>query len=341
MRITRAAVLLLLTLLTLPAFSQRVMTRNLYLGADLAPALAATDFNTFQTAAKTIWTQVHATNFPERAKAIADEIRRDHPYLVGLQEVTLWRTGPLLNSAPATDVKFDFLELLLAELRARGTPYSVESTVTNFDLEVPLVVDFVDVRMTDRDVILVRADVSGRSLTISNPQSSTYNTFLPINVLGTALEVRRGWTSLDVDIAGEKFRFINTHLEAFAPQVRDAQAAELLAGPVNTTMPVVLVGDLNAVTTDAATYGRIAAAGFSDVWLGSGGVTCCQAAGLDNATSMLDQRIDYILFRGITLHKPGVVGDKESDKVAGLWPSDHAGVTAQIKGGPRRRAVAR
>ena len=335
--------LFVLFLTAAPAFSQaRVMTRNLYLGADLAPAIAATDFTSFQTAVKAIWTQVHATNFPERAKAIADEIRKEHPYLVGLQEVTLWRTGPLLSPSAATDVKFDFLQLLLAELSARGTPYSVESTVTNFDLEVPLVVDLVDVRMTDRDVILARADVSSRSMTVFNPQSSTFTAFLPINVLGMTLEVRRGWTSVDADIAGDTFRFINTHLEAFAPQVRDIQAGELLAGPANTALPVILVGDLNATPTDAATYGRIVAAGFSDVWVGGGGFTCCQAAGVNNAASMLDQRIDYVLFRGINLHNPSVVGDEESDKTpSGLWPSDHAGVVAQIKGGPRRRAVAR
>ena len=342
MRLVRAAVLLLLVVAAQAAWPQRVMTRNLYLGADLAPAIAATDFTSFQTAVKTIWTQVHATNFPERVKAIADEIQRERPYLIGLQEVTLWRTGPLLNPALATDVKFDFLQLLLEELSARGMPYSVESTVTNFDLEVPLVVDFVDVRMTDRDVILARADVSGRSLTIRNPQSATFATFLPINVLGMTLEVRRGWTSVDADVAGESFRFINTHLEAFAPQVRDVQAGELLAGPVNTALPVILVGDLNATPTDAATYGRIVAAGFSDAWVGGAGFTCCQSAGLNNAASMLDERIDYVLFRGLTLHNPSILGDEENDKTpSGLWPSDHAGVTAQIKGGPRRRAVAR
>jgi hypothetical protein len=344
MRILRAAILIALSMAANAAYSQtRFMSRNLYLGADLTPAIAATDFTTFQTAVKTIWTQVHATDFPARARAIAEEIRSERPYLIGLQEATLWRTGPLLDPGAATSVKFDFIQLLLDELSARGLQYRVAAEVTNFDFEAPLVADFVDVRMTDRDAILARADVDERALKITNPQGGNFPTGLPINILGTALTIQRGWTSLDVEIGGTAFRFINTHLEAFAPQIRDVQAGELLAGPASISGSIVLVGDLNATPTDAATYGRIMAAGFSDAWdSGLPGFTCCQDGGLRNGASLLDQRIDYILFRGVALQNASVVGEEESDKTAsGLWPSDHAGVVAQMKGGPRRRAVNR
>ena len=91
----------------------KVMTRNLYLGADLNPAIAAlgctpAPFCTFD-ANQTIWNQVVATDFPARAKKLAKEIDDDDPYIVGLQEVALWRSGPVNGVKDATTVEYDFL----------------------------------------------------------------------------------------------------------------------------------------------------------------------------------------------------------------------------------------
>jgi hypothetical protein len=47
-----------------------VMTRNLYLGADLAPVIVATTPQEFLSAAQTVLAQVAANNFPERAQAL-------------------------------------------------------------------------------------------------------------------------------------------------------------------------------------------------------------------------------------------------------------------------------
>ena len=71
-----------------------VMSRNIYLGADLGPILQAPDVNSAVDAGGEIANQVDATNFPLRAQALAQEILTKNPDLVGLQEVALWRTGP-------------------------------------------------------------------------------------------------------------------------------------------------------------------------------------------------------------------------------------------------------
>jgi hypothetical protein len=71
----------------------KVLTRNLYFGANLQPIFEATSFPNLLTRVGAAFAMVHATNFPERATAIADEIAAVDPHLVGLQEVTIWRTG--------------------------------------------------------------------------------------------------------------------------------------------------------------------------------------------------------------------------------------------------------
>jgi hypothetical protein len=57
------------------------MTRNLYLGADLAPAILAADIPALLAADATIFQHVIATDFPARAKVLADEIAHVEPDL--------------------------------------------------------------------------------------------------------------------------------------------------------------------------------------------------------------------------------------------------------------------
>ena len=81
-----------------------VMTRNLYLGADLAPAIAATTPDELSAANGQILREVIANDFPTRAKGLAQEILTEKPDLVGLQEVALWRTDHAsLTPVPAAN----------------------------------------------------------------------------------------------------------------------------------------------------------------------------------------------------------------------------------------------
>src|SRR5262245_32389064 len=332
-----------------------VMTRNLYVGADLSPvaaALASGSPSAIINAASTIWAGVLSTNFPERAEALADEIAHAHPLLVGLQEVSLFRTGApdsfLGNPTRAEAVAFDYLNILLGELGERGLHYTPVAVTRNVDAELT---GFVapgvlrDIRLTDRDVILARTDLPASQLRLSNVQVANFATNLtvPIGSTGQLFSNLCGWGAVDVEVRGKTFRFINTHLQVDSPNplanaIQVAQARELLAGPASTPLPVILVGDFNsrADRTGTATYSELRRAGFDDVWSRTHphepGNTFGHAADLRNTTVNFTQRIDLVLYRGdLRALGADVVGDELPDRTSsGLWPSDHGGVVATL-----------
>lgn len=313
-----------------------VMTRNLYLGASIDPMIAALVQNpaSVPVVAAQTWAVVQGTNFPARAGRLAAEIVAADPELVGLQEVSLWRTGPVLSPAPAEDVVYDFLDLLLDSLAARGASYEAVATSVNTDVEVPSAIGR-DIRLTDRDVIIAKA-----KLPVFNAQDGRYQARLQFPLpTGGVLPAPRGWTSVDVKIRGESFRFFNTHLETeqFAP-AQVGQAVELLGILAASPLPVIAVGDFNSDADGGSTptYAMLTGAGFLDAWpqvSEDAGLTCCHNETLTNPTAAFHSRIDLVLTRGL----PGavaaqVVGDDPADRTAGgLWPSDHAGVVAVVR----------
>ena len=329
-----------------------VVTRNLYLGANLDQAIAAIfsgNPDAIIQAATATWASVVATNFPERAEVLADEIAHSQPQLVGLQEVSLYRTGPpdtfSESPMPAKRVRLDYLEILLQELNERGLHYAPVAVTKNFDVENPGYTApgvLQDIRLTDRDVILARTDLPSSELKLSNVQTANFHTnaTLPIGTSGQSVTILRGWGSVDVTSGGHKFRFINTHLEqeGFFNQVQVAQGNELLSGPANTSLRVILVGDYNsrADGTGTPTYSNLTGAGFTDAWSvthpGELGNTFGHEPLLRNTTVNLTQRIDLVLFRGsVSAVNADVVGDELGDRTpTGLWPSDHAGLMATL-----------
>jgi endonuclease/exonuclease/phosphatase family metal-dependent hydrolase len=257
-----------------------VMTRNLYLGADLGKAIGSTSLGAFVEANGQILREVTANDFPVRAKGLAQEILAKKPDLVGLQEVALWRTGPpslepFLNSGSvptASTVRYDYLAELLAQLNkgkgkgGKGKPqYRVAISQDEFDFEAPadengapgdgpntLIANAeINGRLTMRDVILVR---NGAGVTFKHPQAGHFANLLVETISGVKVTVTRGWTAIDAKVRGShSFRFVNTHLEAFddsnqVPSIRALQAGELVApgGPATSNLPVVLLGDLNS-----------------------------------------------------------------------------------------------
>jgi hypothetical protein len=274
-----------------------VMARNIYLGADIGPAVFAIVNNpeSIPQVLGQFFAEVKQTDIERRAEALADEILETRPDVIGLQEAAVWRTqfpsdgfGPA--PTPAETVVFDFLKSLRRELRQRGLRYRTAVTATGVDVEFPtLRSDFQleDVRLTVRDVILVR-----RGVRVRNRQAYNYDAAILLPFATGTLPLLRQWVSVDVPIRGRpgsKVRIISTHLEA----------------------------------------------GFRDSWLelhpDDPGKTGWQAPLLDNEESQLTHRIDYVLTRGdISATSAEIVGEASGDRIGGLWPSDHAGVVVEL-----------
>ena len=323
-----------------PKADVTVMSRNLYLGADLIPLAAATDRADFEVKAAGVWQVVRDTNFPVRAKALAKELATTKPDLVGLQEAALWRKGAdgVKDGAttPATEVVYDFVEILLAEAKARGVTYKVVVVQDEFDFEAPIA-DGYDIRLTQQDAILVR---KGSKVKLGKTYKGRYTENLIIPTQAGEANSRRGWVAVDATLRGKKFRFVNTHLEAYGGEIRDSQAQELMGatGPVaKKSRKAIIVGDLNSDPRDAApdnlAYNTVIGAGFRDIFP-SLPSTSGQNEFVNNEVSELARHIDLVLVRPkMKVVSKRIVGAQATDRIEGLWPSDHAGVVAKLRVG--------
>ncbi|MGH2690567.1 MAG: endonuclease/exonuclease/phosphatase family protein, partial [Actinomycetota bacterium] len=284
----------------------RVMTWNLYVGADLTRAIEAPTPEALAGAAAEVFGVVQRTDFPERAKAMAARIAEEDPDVVALQEAALWLTGPAGDPAPATEVAYDFVRILLDELDAAGAPYEVGAALDLIDIEVPAGPPVGrDVRLVDRDAVLLRTGlVAG-----GPPTTATFGTQLTFpGGFGQPITTTRGWIALDLTLGGSPARVVATHLEAFEWQVRLAQAQELLApdGPIGAaTTDVILLGDLNTgpdlpVPDNRKAFTALTAAGLVDTWAvlhpGDPGYTAGFSELLDDpSAAVLRHRVDHVM----------------------------------------------
>lgn len=325
-----------------------VLTRNMYMGGDVNLVFGAdlTDPASVAAAATAVWGQIQATDFPERARALAAEIDDARPHLVAIQEVPQY---VILNSAFQPVGLQDHLGILLAELQ--GLPYTVaavqEATTAVMPVVFPTGLHYI--QYTDRIAVLVRDDLS-----VTEVDRDTYQAHYQ---LAPTLDVRRGWIRVSAEVGGVPYHLVTTHLEVqrFAP-IQEGQVQELIHSVTADLDGVtVLMGDLNSdaeagpgAPSWTPSYGALIDAGFQDAWKldhpgrATTGYTCCQEKELLNETSDLDQRIDFVLIRstdrqGSQKRLPGSihverVGEDAADRTDpdGLWPSDHAGLLARL-----------
>jgi endonuclease/exonuclease/phosphatase family metal-dependent hydrolase len=313
-----------------------VMTRNLYLGANLDPIVKAKSAPEAFAAVAAGWGQVQANDFPVRARAIAREITRVRPDFVGFQELTLYRTQTPADFTvtPATKVVLDYARELRRALVARHLKYRFVAIAPWTDAELPSGnPPTMDIRLTVRDALLVRTDAKIR---ISRVRRVQYATTTPL--FGGLVIAKRGYVVADGVKNGRHFRVATTHLESFSDASQIAQGEELGESLAASKLPTVLLGDLNsrADGTGTPTRANLLALGFVDAWTQAHpndvGLSCCHGDDLRQLGGPFYSRIDYILLRnGFRALGAGIVGQNPSDRVGGLWPSDHAGVWARLR----------
>ncbi len=347
----------------------KVMTRNLYLGADIfRVVIAAQSSNPSKAvpeAVAEVFRIMQETNFNDRAEAIADEVLKTKPHVIGIQEASTYYFQTPSQPDPAEDVFIDFYSTLDAALRARGLYYDAYA-VKNADIEMPMVdedsiIGYSDVRLVDHDMILVQ-----KCLESSEVIAENYSNNLGLFIGETYVEFTRGYLAVDVKIKREEYRFVNTHLEvrsapdSFFRLVQSAQMFELLTTvggfAANDQAQVIMVGDLNSSPEDipGSAYNPISGElesymppymlatvfGYLDAWLQQKKYDEGYTSGFDEYVSdpnaELTTRIDHVFLGSggynIEKVKAVVVGDDVKDMTPnGLWPSDHAGVVAKIK----------
>jgi endonuclease/exonuclease/phosphatase family metal-dependent hydrolase len=341
----------------------KVMTQNLYLGADLDIILEKFDPDEPEASLLLFLQAVQSTNFSERAEALAQEIQRQKPDVIGLQEASLFELLVPVPEAPPIRITIaDYKQILLDALQARNLNYVAAVTSQNAVVTspVPLDVDGDDeldgyVRVTDQDAILVRRGV--RISDVETREFSTLRVLLPpIPGFGFPIWLKRGYVALDISVRGKTYRFVNTHLETKGdnPVVQEEQATELISALDDEQLAVILLGDFNSGPSDGhnSPYAQLSEAGYIDAWserLGprrnsdDPGFTCCQDKSLLNPVSELDKRVDLIwvspsllkypskVFGRAIISKTVVIGDEPQDRTpTGLWPSDHAGVVSKL-----------
>ncbi len=330
-----------------------VMNWNLYVGSDIERITQAGSLEELVVLAGQQWAAVQATDFQERAGAIADYIAERRPHAVTLQEVSKFtlRQPSIVTGYPGDWVEHtDFLAILLEALRERGARYTAAAVVHNFAFEVPALLgpnpatDLVDLRLQDMDAVLVRDDVVWHS-----PNAVNYSDNPSIVLGGQQLEITRGFATAMIEVKGKEYRVVSTHLtpkeEGESEQL--LQADELIAWLSGTARPAFVMGDLNTAPGNTWTdsYDKFTAAGFTDLWdlgaPGDPGPTCCQDNDLLNPTSILDRRFDLVFYRdpapldgigladGVQAERLGV--EPWEKTVSNLWPSDHAGVSVTLR----------
>lgn len=243
-----------------------VMSRNLYLGADVGVALEK--IPNFSAAAQFMWDQVAATDFKKRAPLLAAEVIKNGADVIGLQEATHWYCKK--NFWSKSVVIYDFAEEFLRATKAQGVEFVLASkdgtNALNVGYSIPaipyltMVTDpksFQPVFGSDRaacgfeigDAIAIRKELARKVLQVGNSEYEASYSIVP-----KLMTIYRGYTWIDLDFHGSKTRIVSTHLESLwdKNKVPNAtlQAQQLIEDVKKTEMPLIVIGDFNSDPRD-------------------------------------------------------------------------------------------
>lgn len=252
--------------------SVTVMSRNLYLGADVGIAMNL--LPDFKAAAQFMWEQVELTDFNQRSKVLANEIATAQPDVIGIQEATKWMCQKGLMSSRVT--VYDFTQMLLVELDQLGYKYEIATNgdrrAINPGFSIPpiphltLVTDkdaFPAIFGTETvacgfeiaDVLLVKSELRDKVKTVGTTEYESAYTIIP-----TLMTVYRGFSWADIEVSGTEIRFVTTHLESFWDEgkvpLAKIQADQLVKDLSASGIPVIAMGDFNSDPRDPRGLGE-------------------------------------------------------------------------------------
>jgi endonuclease/exonuclease/phosphatase family metal-dependent hydrolase len=270
MKMRKALALTISALFLLPISSAhaedqpiKVMSRNLYLGADVGVALKK--IPNMPAAAQFMWDQVQKTDFSQRKLILADEIRSESPDVIGVQEATIWYCKA--NAWSGKIEVFNFTNELLAELKgeyviaekdgiqANNPGYSIGPIPYLTTVNDPKTFkrlfgkDSADCGFQIGDVLLIKKSLSQYVNQVGNSEFKDVYKVVP-----TLMEIYRGYTWADITVQGTNVRFVTTHLESLwdpnkIPKAAD-QARQLVKDLSRTKSPIVVIGDFNSDPRD-------------------------------------------------------------------------------------------
>ena len=330
-----------------------VYTQNLFVGADVdgvINALNSGDPNAAFAALAQAVATLDTTDFAARAGAIADEIARTRPHMVGFQEGSKIDIDLTPLGAPLT-AHVDFLADLRSALDARGLEHYVLAD-SQANIQVHLLGGLVN--LVDYDIMLV--DQDRVTLGATEKHHFSHNN----GDLG-GIDFVRGYILAHLTIDDRPYLAVTLHTEGTDAtaygidyhQLHAQQLQDVVDAVAGVETPVLVFGDLND-HDDSPMYTVMTDGGFTDTWAalrpGVEGKTCCRIPSLTDTGPGLDrfaERIDFIFARGFGHVARPVNGSitrfgfLPSDRVAGqdgtIWPSDHAGLVATLftpAGGP-------
>ena len=257
----------------------KIMTQNQYVGADLGPVVTAPNPDAFNAAIVAALQKIAAGIPAQRVNALAAEIAKQQPALVGLQEVYEFQcfdlVQPPLPGQGCTDpsIAAAFSDHLQGTLGALNDTYMVAATVVNLNIPliffptisgIPFSINGVPALLgiLDRDVILARNGVVATPVdyTAVCPKLSAngcnYSFVISADTLLGTISIERGFVAVDATVDGKAYRLVNTHLEVQFPDpnplsevYQAVQAGELLQILLQTTpldRSLVVVGDMNS-----------------------------------------------------------------------------------------------
>jgi endonuclease/exonuclease/phosphatase family metal-dependent hydrolase len=347
----------------------QALSQNLYIGAEVLGIALAPTFCDVMAAADAAVEQIKANDFTQRADVLAAQIAAESPDVVGLQEVyVVAQTAFPGGSTFFFENYLAILMAALADHGAAYSVAAIRTSAQidvpgNADGDCSEIdpfpaIDYIGT-IIDNDVILCREGVDCSAAAAANFQVNA-----GADTPAGPILIERGWVSVVATVKGRSYRVLNTHLEVDStPSFRDVQFAQSveLAATLDAMrqdgLPQVAIGDFNSDDTPGlpvcdlavpcfTSYQVMTAAGFHDAWLKRGGpdedgFTCCQDEDPLNPDSAMSRRIDHVWVRGSLNHYGGpvlrgvkvdVLGTEQIDRTDpdGLWPSDHAGVIADL-----------